>query len=157
MSDLEILAEPGKHDIVITRSFNAPRDLVFKAHIDPDAIPRWWGPEKYTTTVDRLDPVDGGGWRYVQEDPDGNVFAFRGVFHEVKTPERIIQTFEFELMPGHVLLETMVMEEQDGRTFTTATSVFQSVEDRDGMLQTGMEEGLRESHGRLDELLKKMG
>lgn len=154
MSDLEVVAEPGKHDLVITRSFDAPRELVFNAYADPEAIPQWWSPAKYTTTVDYMDAEDGGGWRFISKDSDGNEFPFRGVFHEVKAPERIIQTFEFELAPGHVALETMQLEERDGRTFMTSTSVFQSVEDRDGMLETGMEEGLRESYVRLDELLK---
>jgi uncharacterized protein YndB with AHSA1/START domain len=98
----------------------------------------------------------GGAWRFVQSDADGNQFAFRGVFHEITAPERLVQTFEFEGFPGHVALDSMTLEDIGGRTRINAVSVFQSVADRDGMVQAGMEGGMEEGFVRLDELLKKM-
>jgi uncharacterized protein YndB with AHSA1/START domain len=140
----------------MTRVFDAPRELVFKAYTDPNFIPQWWGPGRFTTIVDRMDAKMGGIWRFVQRDTDGNEYAFHGVYHDVASPERIVQTFEFEGMPGHVLLETATFEEFEGKTKLTASSVFQSVEDRDGMLQSDMEEGAAESWERLAELLAKV-
>jgi uncharacterized protein YndB with AHSA1/START domain len=99
---------------------------------------------------------EGGRWRFVQLEPDGQEFGFHGVFHAIVAPERIVQTFEFEGVPGHVLLETATFEEHDGKTMLTAQSVFQSVEDRDGMVQSGMEQGAVETMDRLAELLRGM-
>lgn len=156
MPNTNLIAEPGKQEIVMTREFDAPRELVFRAHTDPNLIAQWWGPRRFTTTVDRMDAQMGGIWRFVQRDADGNEYAFHGVYHEVASPERLVQTFEFEGMPGHVLLETMTLEEVEGRTKLTARSVFQTVEDRDGMLQSDMEEGAAESWDRLAELLGEL-
>jgi uncharacterized protein YndB with AHSA1/START domain len=151
----EVLVEPGKQGIVMSRTFDAPRELVYRAYTDPDLIPRWWGPRYLTTTVASLDARAGGTWRFLQRDPDGNEYGFHGVFHDV-TPERIVQTFEFEGMPGHVALDTAVLEDVDGRTKVTVISVFQSIEDRDGMVESGMESGARETWERLEELLKTL-
>lgn len=155
MGTLNLIAEPGKHEIRMSRDFNAPRELIFRAYTDPDLIPRWWGPARLTTVVEKMEPRAGGSWRFIQHDPEGNTFAFRGVYHEV-SPERIISTFEFEGMPGHVLLSTLTLEEHDGKTRVTDSSVFQSVEDRDGMLQTDMEEGAREGWDRFEEVLQTL-
>jgi uncharacterized protein YndB with AHSA1/START domain len=155
MTDLQVVANPGTQEIIITRSFDAPRELVFNAFTEPDAIRRWWGQRDNETVVDALEARAGGRWRFVQRDKDGNEFGFHGVFHEVTAPERIVWTFEFEGMPGHVLLETVTFEEQDGKTHMVDSSVFQSVTDRDGMLQSGMESGAAESFDRLDEYLAK--
>jgi uncharacterized protein YndB with AHSA1/START domain len=109
--------------------------------------------------LETFEPRNGGSWRYIHADQDGNEYGFHGVFHEIAAPERIIQTFEFEGLPekGHVTLETARFEALPGdRTRLTAQSVFQSVEDRDGMLQSGMEEGMNDSYDRLDELLETM-
>lgn len=153
MSKPEIIVEPGKLEIVTTMTLNAPRDLVFRAYTDPALIPQWWGPRYLTTEIDKLDARPGGQWRFVQRDPEGNAYAFNGVFHTVSAPERIVQTFEFEGMPGHVLLETAVFEDLGGRTRVVSQSVFQSVEARDGMVASGMETGVVEGHDRLNELL----
>jgi uncharacterized protein YndB with AHSA1/START domain len=153
-----ITTEPGKQELFITREFDAPRDLVYKAHIDPDLYVQWLGPRGLTTTLESFEPVSGGRWRFTQKDQDGNEYGFHGVFHEV-SPERMIQTFEFEGLPesGHVTLDTMRLEELPGdRTRITIHSVFQSVSDRDGMVQSGMEYGVNEGYERLDELLAKM-
>ncbi len=154
-----ISAEPGKQEILITREFDAPRELVFKACTDPQLIPQWWGPRNLSTEVDKMDVRPGGQWRFINRDADGKAYAFHGVYHEVLAPERIIDTFEFEGLPetGHVTLETMKLEALPaGRTKLIAQSVFQSVADRDGMLQSGMEAGVKETYERLAELLKKL-
>lgn len=142
--------------LVITRVFDAPRELVFKAYTDPNLIPQWWGPRGYTTTVDKMDVRPGGVWRFVQRGPDGNEYAFNGVYREIVPTERLAYTFEFEGMPGHVLLETVTFEEHDGKTKVTATALFDTVEDRDGMLKSGMEGGAAESWDRLTEHLGTM-
>jgi uncharacterized protein YndB with AHSA1/START domain len=154
----KITAEPGKQELVITREFDAPPELVFKAHTDPDLFVRWIGPHDLTTALETFEPVSGGRWRFIQKDKDGNEYGFHGVFHEV-SPERMIQTFEFEGLPesGHVTLETLKLEAlPTGRTRLTAQSVFQSVADRDGMIQAGMEHGVTEGYERLDEILEKL-
>ncbi|MCK9278069.1 MAG: SRPBCC domain-containing protein [Methanoculleus sp.] len=151
-----LTAEPGKQEIVITRIFDAPRDLVFKAYTDPERVPRWWGPRSYTTTVDTMDVRPGGIWRYLQRDAGGNDYAFHGVYHEVAPPGRLIYTFEFEGVPGHVTLETVTLEDLNGRTMVTDRTIFQSVEDRDGMLASGMEEGMNETMDRFADLLKEL-
>lgn len=153
-----ITAEPGKQELFITREFDAPRELVFKAHINPDLYVQWLGPRGYDMTLETFEPYSGGRYRYVQKDKNGNEYGFHGVFHEM-SEDLMIQTFEFEGLPerGHVILDTMRLEELPGnRTRITIQSVYQSVADRDGMIQAGMEYGLNEGYERLDELLQKM-
>lgn len=152
-SKTEITAEPGRQQIIITREFDAPRDLVFRAYTDPELLVRWWGPRELTSTVDHYEPRDGGRWRIVQADAAGNEYGFHGVFHGTPSPDGIVQTFEFEGVPGHVSMETLTLEERAGRTLVRTVSVFQSVEDRDGMVASGMERGVRDSDERLAELL----
>jgi len=154
-----ITAEPGKQDMLITREFDAPRELVFKAYTDPQLFVQWMGPRDLTMRLETFEPRSGGSWRYISIDQNGNEYAFHGVNHEVTAPERIIQTFEFEGLPekGHVALETARFEALPGdRTRVTLHSVFQSVADRDGMVQSGMETGVYDSHDRLDELFEKL-
>ena len=118
---------------------------------------QWMGPRGLAMALDTFEARNGGSWRYTQTGPDGTPYGFHGVFHEVLAPERIIQTFEFEGLPesGHVVLESGRFEAlAGGRTRFVATSVFLTVEDRDGMLQSGMEGGMNESYERLDELLE---
>ena len=105
--------------------------------------------------VDKLDARPGGQWRFVHRDAEGNEYAFHGVIHAA-SPEQIVQTFEFEGVPGHVALDTATLEDLGGRTKVTATSVFQSLADRDGMVASGMEGGARETYDRLAELLKTL-
>lgn len=154
-----ITAKPGKQEILVTREFDAPRELVFKAFTDSTLIPQWWGPRSLSTEVDTIDVRPGGQWRFINRDAEGKEYAFHGVYHEILAPRRIIDTFEFEGLPetGHVTLETIRLEElPGGRTRLIVQSVFQSVADRDGMLQSGMEEGLDDTYDRLAELLKTM-
>ncbi len=154
-----ITAEPGKQELFVTREFDAPRELVFKAFTDPEIYARWLGPRELTTTFETFEPKSGGRWRFIQRDKEGNEFAFHGTNHDVTPPERIIGTFEFEGLPeaGHVLLETTRFEAlPGGRTRVISQSVFQSVEDRDGMVQSGMERGVVDGYERLDEILEKI-
>ncbi|HKT05551.1 MAG TPA: SRPBCC family protein [Rugosimonospora sp.] len=153
MSKTQITAEPGVPQIIITREFAAPRDLVFRAYTDPDLLVRWLGPRELKMTIDRYEVRDGGRWRYVSVDAAGNEYGFRGVFHGDPSPDGLVQTFEFEGAPGHVALETLTLEERDGRTLVRTVSSFSSVEDRDFMVESGMESGVLDSHARMDELL----
>jgi uncharacterized protein YndB with AHSA1/START domain len=156
MNKTVVRAEPNKQDVVITREFDAPRELVFKAFTDPKLYVQWLGPRRLVMTLEKFEPRDGGTYHYTHQDKDGNKYGFHGVYHEVTAPERLIDTFEFEGLPekGHVALETVVFEAlPGGRTRLMNLSVYQSVADRDGILQSGMEEGLNDSFERLDELL----
>ena len=151
-----IIAEPGVPQIVITREFAAPRELLFRAHIDPALLVQWLGPRELTMTIDRLEARDGGRWRYTHRDAEGNEYAFHGVFHGTPSPDGIVQTFEFEGTPGHVSLETVTFEDHGGRTVLRQNAVFQSVADRDSMLQSGMERGVTEGMERLGELVARL-
>ena len=153
-----VTAEPGKQELFITREFEAPRELVFKAFGDPDLLMQWMGPRDMTMEIEKLDNRTGGSYRFIHSDSKGNKFGFNGVVHEVAKPERMIRTFEFEGLPerGHVSLEIATFESLDSkRSKVTVQSVFRSVEDRDGMVRSGMEEGVVDSHNRLDELIEK--
>jgi uncharacterized protein YndB with AHSA1/START domain len=157
MTATDFIVEPNVQTIVMRRDFDAPRELVWKICNDPELRPQWWGPSILTTVVEKMDVRAGGEWRVIQKDPEGNEFAFRGVYHLVDPPFRTVNTFEFEGVPAHVVMETTTFEEIDGgsRTRLTVQSVFQSVEDRDGMVQSGMESGATESMDRLAELVAK--
>ena len=145
---------PSDREIVMTRVFDAPRDLVFEAHSSCEHLSRWWGPRRYEITSCEMDFRPGGAWRIVHRGPDGEEYGFRGEYREIVRPERIVWTFEFEGMPGSVSVETMTLEEHDGKTTFTATSVYRSVQERDAMLQSGMEEGAAETMDRLDDYLE---
>jgi uncharacterized protein YndB with AHSA1/START domain len=153
MNPAELTIDRTTLEIVMSQVFDAPRELVFKAYTDPKLFVQWWGPRGYTTTVDKMDVWPGGHWRMIQHNPAGEEFAFHGEHREVVPPERIVTTFEFEGVPGHVVLQTAVFEDVDGKTRLTNTSVFDSLEDLEGMVQSGMEWGARESWDRLSELL----
>jgi uncharacterized protein YndB with AHSA1/START domain len=145
---------PSDREIVMTRVFDAPRDLVFEAHTSCEHMSRWWGPRKYEVVSCEIDFRPGGKWRIVHRDPDDEEYAFHGEYREIVRPDRIVWTFEFEGMPGHVSVETLTLEDHDGKTTFTGTSVFDSVADRDGMLESGMESGAAETMDRLDEYLE---
>ncbi len=145
----------GKPEVIVTGTFDAPRDRLFKVLTDPQLIPRWWGPRRMVTTVEKMDVRKGGDWRFIQRDPEGKEFAFRGMFREVKPPERLEYTFEYEAMPGHISDDIVTLEKHDGKTTETQRIVFQSIEDRDGIVGQGMEEGEMEGLDRLEELVSK--
>jgi uncharacterized protein YndB with AHSA1/START domain len=149
---------PGRQEILITREFDAPRELVFKAHTDAAIYAQWLGPRDMTTTFETFQPWSGGSYRFISKDQAGNEYGFHGVYHEVLAPERMIGTFEFEGLPesGHVEFDTTHFEElSDGRTRMTILALFQTVEDRDGMIASGMESGMNEGFDQLDEWLEK--
>ena len=156
MSTTQIDTPAGVPFIDITREFDAPRDLVFKAYTDPELLVQWLGPRKYKMTVESWDVRDGGKWRYINSDDDGNEWGFRGVFHGDQTPDGMVQTFEFEGWPGNVSLESLIFEENDGKTVIRNHSVYQTVQARDAMVESGMEGGVNEGFDRLDELLAKL-
>jgi uncharacterized protein YndB with AHSA1/START domain len=158
MADKKLtVTTPSDREIVMTRTFNAPRDLVFEAHSSCEHMSNWWGPRQYEVASCEMDFRPGGSWRVVHKTPDGSdEQGFRGEFREIIRPERIVWTFEWEGMPGHVSVETLTLEEQNGTTTLTARSVYDTVEDRDGMLESGMEEGAAETYDRLDEYLETL-
>jgi uncharacterized protein YndB with AHSA1/START domain len=156
MTELKVTAEPGVPQVIATREFDAPRELVFRAFTEPELLAQWLGPRKYTMTIDRFEPRDGGTWRYVHSDDAGNSFGFHGVFHGDPSPDGWVQTFEFEGAPGYVSMDTLTLDDDNGKTVVRTNSLFQSVEARDAMVDHGMAEGMGEGYDRLDEVLAKL-
>jgi uncharacterized protein YndB with AHSA1/START domain len=153
--ETEITADDRVPLIRIVREFDAPPAKVFRAHTDPDLVVQWLGPGRHEMRIDHFDCRTGGSYRYIHAS-DGNEFAFHGCFHEVRPSELIVQTFTFEGMPDGVALERVVFEDLgDGRTRLIGTSLVDSFEDRDAFIASGMEDGVRESYQRLDELLAR--
>ena len=137
----------------ITREFDAPREKVFRAHTDPELVVQWLGPRELTTRMEHYDCRTGGSYRYVMS-RGREEFGFHGSFHEVRPSEVIVQTFTYEGQPDGVALERLVLEDLGGgRTRLTATSLVDSFEARDAFVASGLEDGIRESYERLDELL----
>jgi uncharacterized protein YndB with AHSA1/START domain len=147
---------PTDRTIRIEREFDAPRDLVFATFTDPDLIPEWWGPRGTTTEVVTMDVRTGGDYRFIAHNADGSSTGFRGTYREVTPPERVVQTFEWEGMPGYVSLESASFEALGDRTKVTTITTFYSTEERDGMLGSGMEGGMNETFQRLDEVLARL-
>ena len=156
MSKTQIDAPAGVPFIDIEREFDAPRDLVFRAYTDPEMLVQWLGPRKYKMTIESWEPRDGGKWRFIHSDAEGNAYGFHGVFHGEQTPDSMLQTFEFEGAPGHVSLEKLVLEERDGKTTVRNHAVYQSIEARDAMINSGMESGMNDGFDRLDDLLARL-
>lgn len=154
MQKTSFIVEPCTQEIVVTRIFDARPDEVFKTYTNRKLIPQWWGPARLSTKVERMDLKKGGVWRFKQYDQSGNEFSFNGVYHLIDAPHKIISTFEYEGLPGHVILDIVHFEEQDGKTVLTERSVFQSPEDREGMLSTDMQEGSIETMERLARLVE---
>lgn len=153
-----VTAEPNTQSIIIEREFDAPRDKVFAAMTEKDKIERWWTGPGYKNRVDEFDPRDGGSWKFVQFNDQGDEFPFHGTFHLV-SPELTIQTFEFDGLgeKGHVSLDkSELIDLGDGRTKLIATSTFMSVADRDGMIASGMEDGMQQTYDALDAVLADM-
>ncbi|MGH7614229.1 MAG: SRPBCC domain-containing protein [Gemmatimonadales bacterium] len=148
------LTRPSDRELQLTRVFDAPRRLVFEAHTTCEHLRQWWGPSRFSVSSCEMDFRPGGAWRFVQRGSDGQEYGFRGVYREIVPPDLIVRTFEFEGMPGHVSLETLTLVERDGQTTLTSRSLFDSKEDRDGMLQSGMEAGAAETMDRLAEYLE---
>lgn len=156
MNETEVIVEPGQPDIVIRRTFDVPPEVFFRAVTDPDLIPKWWGPREINTHVEEMDPRRGGTWRFVHRAPDGTTVGFQGVYHEVTAPHRIVQTFEYDGAAGHVTLETLTLEEVDGKTRYVVQALHQSVESRDAAVRAGMDSGLRQTLDRLADTLREL-
>jgi len=150
------VTKPSDREIHIERVFDAPRDRVFALFTDPELIPQWWGPRSTTAEVVQMDVRTGGDYRFVMHNDDGSQTSFRGTYREVTAPERIVQTFEWDGMPGYVSVETAEFEDLGDRTKVTTTTIFHTTEERDGMLGSGMESGMNETYQRLDELLERL-
>jgi uncharacterized protein YndB with AHSA1/START domain len=148
------ITTPTEREIHIERVFDAPIERVWQAFTDPELITQWWGGGG-TTVVERMEVERGGHWRFVTHGPEGTD-GFEGRYREVTPMERVVQTFEWDGMPGHVAVETAEFTDLgDGRTKITTTSMFHTTEERDGMLNSGMEHGLNASYAALDALLAK--
>ena len=154
----QIVAEPGVPQCVITREFDASPELLFRAYTDPALLAQWLGPRRLKTVVEQMDVRNGGAWRYINRDASGAEYGFHGVYHGEPSPKQgIVQTFEYEGVPGHVSMETVTFEDRgDGKTLVRTNDVFQSVKDRDDMIAAGMSEGVYDSHERLEELLARL-
>ena len=149
-----INAPEGLPFIEIIREFDAPVEAVFRAHSEPTLVKQWLGPNGYEMDIERWDFTTQGGYRYVHRNPEGEEYAFNGTFHSVRENEFAVQTFEFEGVPDVVAVESMTFEDLgDGRTRLRGWSTYPSVEARDGMVESGMEIGLREGYERLDAIL----
>lgn len=155
MTDTEIVVEPGRQDIVVTRVFDAPRDVVSRAYTDPNLIPSWWGPRRYAAEVERMNLTPGGRWRIVNRETDGTAFASsEGVHHDIVADERIVRTVEFSRMAGHVQLHTDTFVDFGAKTRYVSVALCQSVDDRDRWITIDAEACPRESMDRRAELLR---
>ncbi|MFN8623730.1 MAG: SRPBCC family protein [Chloroflexota bacterium] len=156
MGTTHITADPGVPVIRMSREFDAPRELVYRAYADPELLKQWLGPDRLVVRVDEYDLRHGGRYRLVHVQDDGVEFAFRGVFHGEPTLDGgMRRTFEWEGLPGHVSFEEARFTEVDGRTRVDSISVFTAVEDRDGMIENGMETGVEMGYAKLDALLAR--
>lgn len=155
MGKTTITAPAGQPFIDIEREFDAPRELVHRAYLDPELVKQWLGPRQYEMEIDQWDPRAGGAYRYVHRGDQGE-YGFHGVFHSFDM-DNMVQTFEFEGAPGHVSLDTQVLEDLgNGRTRVKSHSIYMSVADRDAMVEAGMGSGVEDGFNRLDELLAKL-
>lgn len=143
--------------VVMERVFDAPREMVWKTMTDPEKIPQWWGPAQYETRVDKMDFKVGGQWRFIQKGKDEMEFAFSGVYKEIIPNHKVSDTFNYEpIGPGHEMVETMVLEDiGNNQTKALQTSVYSSIQDLEGMVNSGMEGGAVETWERLAELVEK--
>lgn len=155
---LTITAPSDDPVIIMTREFDAPRDLVFEMHTEPEHVKRWWGPRYITLTTCEIDLRPGGAWRYVFSKGNGPGMTFKGVYQEVTPPERLVYTFIFDVdqIRDHPAVITLTFEDLNGRTRLTSTTRHDTFEARDGHLQSGMESGARETYDRLEDLLARM-
>lgn len=149
---------PSDLEIQLVREFDAPARLVFEASTKPEYVKQWWGPHGTSLSVCEIDFRVGGEWRYVVRNQDGSEAPFRGVYREIVAPERVSYSWIYDVPPFNQFeaIETVVLEERDGRTIATTTVVHQTKEARDGHVQSGMERGAAETLDRLEALLAKM-
>ena len=150
------LTFPSDRELLITRTFDAPRQLVFEAITQPAHVRNWYGPSALTITVCEIDLRVGGKWRYVLQAPDGGEHAFSGEYLEIEAPKRLVCTEWYEAIPGAEYAATVTLEEHDGKTTFTNHLRYKSQEHRDGHVASGMEAGMRETYTRLDQLLAEV-
>jgi uncharacterized protein YndB with AHSA1/START domain len=143
---------PSDRETVLTRVFDAPRQMVFDAFSKPELLRRWFGPRGWSLDVCEVDLKVGGGFRFVLKGPDGRTMGMRGVYREITPPERSVHVESFDDFPGESQVTT-VMAEQDGKTTMTATILYPSQEVRDAVIRSGMEHGAAETYDKLAELL----
>ena len=150
-----VVTTPSDLEIVLTRVFNAPRHLVFEASTRPEHVRNWWGPRCTKLIACEIDFRVGGSWRFVMRGPDGKDAVFKGVYHEIVVPGRIVATecFDEPALGSPEWQVTTTYEERDGKTTQTSRCLHPSREHRDGHLQSGMEGGAGETFDRLEELL----
>jgi uncharacterized protein YndB with AHSA1/START domain len=147
---------PTDREIRAERVFNAPREQVWRAFTEPELVAQWWG-RGNQLVVERMEVVRGGHWRYVEHGPEG-AHGFEGRYREVTPLERLVQTFEWDGMPGYVEVTTAVFEDLgEGQTKVITTALFHTTAERDGMLNSGMEQGLNQSYAALDRLFDARG
>lgn len=156
MHDLKIVAPAGEPIIVMTRSFKAPRELIWKALSEPEHVIRWWGPHTHRNKVLEFDWRVGGKWRIQSTLPNGNSITFFGEYIEIGKPNTVTQTFSFDGVPdGGYSVDTVVLEQVGDRTLYIGVSRLPNVEARDGMIASGMEVGVVEGFERLDRMLEE--
>lgn len=152
---MEVTVDKEKLEIKMSREFDAPREKLWHAHTDAKAIEQWWGPRKYKVVVEELEPKVGGKWKFVNL-AKGEKYVFYGEFKELVEPERITWTFTYEPYPDAVSVETITFEElPNNRTRLKTVAKYPSLEALEGMVQSGMEEGARETWDRLTEFVEK--
>lgn len=150
------LTTPSDREIRTERIFNAPRERVWKAVTNPELISQWWG-RGNKVVIEKFEFQKGGHWRYVEHSPEGT-HGFEGRYREITPQERVVQTFEWDGMPGYVIVESMTLEDLgDGRTKLVNVSLFHTTQERDGMLNSGMADGMKQSYEALEKLLGKLG
>lgn len=150
---------PSDREIAMTRVFDAPRHLVFRALTTPELVQKWLlGPPGWTMPVCEMDLRVGGAYRFLWRGADGAEMGTRGVFREIAPPERFVATEQFDKpwYPGEALV-TYLLVEQGGKTTLTLTVLYASREARDGVLKSGMERGVATSYDRLADLLASPG
>ena len=153
MSDVQITVVPGQTLVTIERAFDAHLDRVVQAHLEPELLIQWLGPYGTETIIELMEIRDGGRWRYIHRDANGD-FVFHGVFHGMPSADGIVQTFQYEgALPS---LQAVTFEEREGRTIVRTTAAYLSVEERDAMVEAGMSQGVNEGYSRLDELLGRL-
>jgi uncharacterized protein YndB with AHSA1/START domain len=146
------MTTPTDRTIKVERVFNAPREKVWRAYTDPKLVAQWWG-RGNKLDIETFELKAGGKWRFV-EHSEGQTHAFSGEFREITPMDRISMTFGWDGMPGKAVLDAMELHDLgDGRTKLVATSTFATPEERDGMIQYGMEAGMNQSYEALDRLL----
>lgn len=150
--------EPGATTLLMSRVFDAPRELVWEASTKCEHMKRWWGPARMELVVCEIDLRVGGGYRFVQRDQDGSEHPFKGEFLEVDPPRRLVQTFVYDVegIRDYPATTTITLEDVDGKTRLTGVTDFHTVENRDMAIATGMESGARESWDRLAALLAEL-